>query len=74
GSLGAWLGGMSGFDALSVAIGMNARGAMEIILAMIGMRLGIISTQVFAVLVLVAIVTSLMTAPLLKWRIARERR
>ncbi|MBM4048717.1 MAG: hypothetical protein FJ279_26740, partial [Planctomycetes bacterium] len=54
GSLGAWLGGMSGFDALSVAIGMNARGAMEIILAMIGMRLGIISTQVFAVLVLVA--------------------
>jgi Kef-type K+ transport system membrane component KefB len=41
GSLGAWLGGMSGFDALSVAVGMNARGAMEIILAMIGMWIGI---------------------------------
>ena len=50
----------------SLAIGtlMNARGLMELILVDIGLRRGVILQPVFAMLVLMAIVTTLMATPL----------
>jgi len=42
---------------------MNARGAMEIVVAMIGLSLGILTPQMFSIIVMVAIVTSFL-APL----------
>lgn len=48
------------WTALSFGAGLNARGAMEIIIATIGLRLGILSQDMFSIIVVMAIVTSLM--------------
>ena len=53
----------------SLAIGtlMNARGMMELIIINIGLERGIITPQLFAILVVMAVATTLMTSPLLGW-------
>ncbi|HEY6561066.1 MAG TPA: cation:proton antiporter [Polyangiaceae bacterium] len=56
---GLW-GGMSFWEALSIAVAMNARGAMGLVAAMIGLSLGILNQQMFSIIVVVAIVTSFM--------------
>ena len=73
GTLGARIGGLSRWDALSVGIGVNVRGAMELLIATIGLRLGLITQPVFTALVFIAIVTSLMAGPLLQWSIRKRR-
>ncbi|HUG86126.1 MAG TPA: cation:proton antiporter [Euzebya sp.] len=62
--LGTW-------EALSLGAGMNARGAVEIIIATIGLNLGVLSTEMFTIIVMVAIVTSLMAPPILRFTIPR---
>lgn len=62
-SLGAAWGGMRFWEGASLAVAMNARGAMEIVVATIGLSLGILSPQMFSIIVMVAIITSFM-APL----------
>lgn len=62
----------------AVAIGalMNARGLMELIIINIGLQRGVINTQLFSILVVMAIFTTLMATPLFEWaygRHARER-
>jgi Kef-type K+ transport system membrane component KefB/nucleotide-binding universal stress UspA family protein len=56
---GLW-GGMRFWEAFSIAIAMNARGAMELVVAIVGLSLGIINQQMFSIIVVVAIVTSFM--------------
>jgi Kef-type K+ transport system membrane component KefB/nucleotide-binding universal stress UspA family protein len=62
-SLGAIWGGFRFWEAASLAVAMNARGAMEIVVATIGLNLGILGPEMFSIIVMVAIVTSFM-APL----------
>ena len=57
-------------EGLTVAAGMNARGGMEIIVATIGLSLGVLTAEMYAVIVMVAIITSLMTPPMLNWLLA----
>ncbi len=64
--LGAKWAGLGKWEALSLGAGMNARGAVEIIIATIGLRLGVLSTEMYTIIVMVAIVTSLMAPPLLR--------
>jgi hypothetical protein len=45
---------------------MNTRGLMELIVLNVGLDLGVISPTLFTMLVLMAIVTTVMTVPLLK--------
>jgi Kef-type K+ transport system membrane component KefB/nucleotide-binding universal stress UspA family protein len=59
------------WTALSLGAGMNARGAMEIIVATIGLRLGILSQDMFSIIVLMAMVTSLLAPPTLRWALSR---
>ena len=66
-SAGAMIFGLKPRESLAVAIGMNARGGMEIIVALIGLSLGVLTQEMYAIIVMVAIVTSLMTPPLLSW-------
>ncbi len=65
-SIGARLGGMSRNHALAVGFGMNARGAMEIILGTLALNAGVISKPIFVALVIMALVTSLTSGPLMK--------
>jgi Kef-type K+ transport system membrane component KefB len=57
--------GMDWRDSFALGALMNTRGLMELIVLNIGYDLGILSSEIFAILVLMAIVTTLMTAPLL---------
>lgn len=59
------------WTSLSFGAGLNARGAMEIIIATIGLQLGILSPDMFSIIVVMAMVTSLMAPPALRWVLAR---
>lgn len=58
-------------NALSLAVMMNTRGLMEIIVLNVGLELGVISPTMYSMFVIMALVTTLATAPLLNW-IARR--
>ncbi|MFI2665348.1 cation:proton antiporter [Micromonospora carbonacea] len=60
--------------ALRVGALMNARGLMQLIALNVGLEAGIVNGSLFTVLVLVALVTTLMTTPLLSWIERREAR
>jgi len=65
-SIGARIGGMSKNHSLAVGFGMNARGAMEIILGTLALNAGLISKPIFVALVIMALITSLTSGPLMK--------
>jgi len=67
---GALIDGLSFREALATGVGMNARGGMGIIVALIGLSLGVLTREMYAILIIMAIVTSLMTPPLLSWLLA----
>jgi Kef-type K+ transport system membrane component KefB/nucleotide-binding universal stress UspA family protein len=70
--LGArFIGGRDHWTSLSFGAGLNARGAMEIIIATIGLRLGILSQDMFSIIVVMAMVTSLMAPSALKWVLSK---
>ncbi len=72
--VGAYLGAratkLGRWEALALGAGMNARGAMEIIVATIGLSLGILTPAMYSIILMVAIVTSLMAPPLLRWTLS----
>jgi Kef-type K+ transport system membrane component KefB/mannitol/fructose-specific phosphotransferase system IIA component (Ntr-type) len=65
-SLGARLGGLRWRESAAVGFGLNARGAMEIILALIALDAGLIKEQLVVALVLMALGTSLLSGPVMK--------
>ncbi len=71
--LGSWAAGVSHWERLAMGSGMNARGAMEIVVATVGLGLGILTVEVYSIIVMVAIVTSLMAPPLLRWTLSKVR-
>jgi Kef-type K+ transport system membrane component KefB len=58
---------MGHWESLSLGAGMNARGAMEIIVATIGLSRGILTPEMYSIILMVAVVTSLMAPPILRW-------
>lgn len=72
-TLGGLWGGMRPLEALAIAIAMNARGAMELVVATIGLSLGILNPPMFSMIVVVAIVTSFMAPIGLKLIMPRVR-
>lgn len=56
--------GISGRESMGIGILMNARGLMELIIINIGLQRGIISEGLFATLVIMAVVTTLMASPI----------
>ena len=55
--------GIPNREAMGIGILMNARGMMELIIINIGRERGLISDELFAMLVIMAVVTTLMTSP-----------
>lgn len=74
--VGSKLAGKPRWDALNLAIAMNARGGPGIILAVVSLRAAIINEQFYTLLVMLSILTSIMAAIWLKfvlrnqWRLA----
>lgn len=65
--IGARLGGMSKPESMAIGFGMNSRGAMEIILGLLALQAKIINEEVFVALVVMALVTSLVSAPMMSF-------
>jgi len=59
--------GMGWKDSFSIGVLMNTRGLVELIVLNIGYDLGILSPRIFTMMVLMALVTTFMTGPILSW-------
>ncbi|MET9301013.1 cation:proton antiporter [Micromonospora aurantiaca] len=68
---GARLSGLNRWEGLAIGAGMNSRGVVEVVVALTGLRLGVLNTATYTIVVLVAIVTSLMAPPLLRYTMTR---
>ena len=64
-ALAARMVGQSWKDSLSIGVLMNTRGLMQLIVLNIGYDLGILTPEIFAMMVLMALVTTFMTGPAL---------
>jgi mannitol/fructose-specific phosphotransferase system IIA component (Ntr-type) len=71
---GARLGGMDRTSSLAVGLAMNARGAMEIILGILALQAGLIRENMFVAMVIMALFTSLMSAPSIHFLVRRRRK
>jgi Kef-type K+ transport system membrane component KefB len=71
GSIGAKLGGLPRWEAVAVGVGLNARGAMELVIAAIGLSIGVLNEATYAIIVLIAVLTTVMAAPLLTYCVGR---
>jgi Kef-type K+ transport system membrane component KefB len=65
--------GVPSREALGIGTLMNVRGLMELIILNIGLQRGIISPALFAMLVVMALVTTLMASPTFSWLVGRTR-
>jgi Kef-type K+ transport system membrane component KefB len=66
--------GHSWREATAVGALMNTRGLMELIVLNIGLDLGVISPALFAMMVIMALVTTMMTGPILHFLLPRDPR
>lgn len=64
-TVAARLTGLGWRDATAIGVLMNTRGLMELIVLNIGLDLGVISPTLFTMMVLMALVTTFMTTPIL---------
>jgi Kef-type K+ transport system membrane component KefB len=65
--ISARLTGMSWRDASALGILMNTRGLMELVVLNIGLDRGAVSPELFSMMVLMALITTFMTSPLIEW-------
>lgn len=68
---GGWFGGLRAREAVALATGMNARGSTEVIVATIGLSMGALSQDLFTMIVTMALVTTLLMPPTLRWALGR---
>ena len=66
--------GMEWRESTAIGILMNTRGLMELVILNLGRDMGIIPDKVFAMMVLMALITTAMTTPLLNWVYPRHLR
>lgn len=70
--LAARASGLPNREALGIGTLMNARGLMELIIINIGLQRGVISPELFAILVIMAVLTTLMASPFFDWLVPGE--
>jgi len=64
--LASWLAGMELREAAGLGTLMNTRGLMELVILNIGLDVKVISPALFSMMVVMALVTTFMTTPLLE--------
>jgi Kef-type K+ transport system membrane component KefB/nucleotide-binding universal stress UspA family protein len=68
---GGWFGGLTARESTALAMGMNARGSTEVIVATIGLSMGLLSQNLFTMIVAMALITTIAMPPTLRWALAR---
>jgi nucleotide-binding universal stress UspA family protein len=69
--IGGRLGGLTFRESLALGCGMNARGSTEVIIATIGLSMGVLSQSLYTVIVAMAVITTMAMPPTLRWALAR---
>ncbi|UQR62094.1 cation:proton antiporter [Bradyrhizobium sp. C-145] len=69
--VGGTLGGLNARESLALASGMNARGSTEVIIATIGLSIGVLSQNLFTMIVTMAILTTMAMPPMLRAALAK---
>jgi Kef-type K+ transport system membrane component KefB/nucleotide-binding universal stress UspA family protein len=69
--LGGSLGGLNRYECFALASGMNARGSTEVIIATIGLSMGVLSQNLFSMIVTMAILTTIAMPPMLRAALSR---
>ncbi len=69
--IGGRIGGMNFAESLALGCGMNARGSTEVIIASIGASMGVLSRDLFTVIVIMAVITTVAMPPTLRWALSR---
>ena len=64
--IGAKFAGLSNQEGAALGAGLNARGAMEVVIATVGLGIGVLNDAAYTVIVLMAMVTSIMAPPTLR--------
>ena len=64
---GARLGGFTWRESIAAGFGMNARGAIEIIMGLVALEYKLINETIFVSLVIMALVTSMASGPIMKY-------
>ncbi|HEY9871786.1 MAG TPA: cation:proton antiporter [Candidatus Obscuribacterales bacterium] len=70
GYIGGRIGGLNTWESLSVGIGTNTYGAMGLIFAILGFSLGILSVDMYSMIIVMAMLTTCMAPPLLSWSLS----
>lgn len=71
-TLASWLSGMPLRESAGLGTLMNTRGLMELVILNIGLDIGVISPALFSMMVIMALVTTFMTTPVLQLICVRE--
>src|SRR6266567_1982709 len=69
--VGGALGGLTRKECFALACGMNARGSTEVIIATIGLSMGVLSQNLFSMIVTMAILTTMAMPPMLRAALSR---
>ncbi|WP_231515718.1 cation:proton antiporter [Herbidospora cretacea] len=69
--LGARTSRLSSWEGVALGACLNARGVIEVVIAMVGLRLGVLNAEMYTILILMAVLTSLMAPPILRLAMAR---
>jgi K+:H+ antiporter len=63
---GARLSRLGRWEAIALGAGLNSRGVIQIVIATVGLRMNVLTAGSYSIIVVVAIVTSMMAAPILR--------
>ena len=69
--LGGEIGGLTRRESLALACGMNARGSTEVIVASIGLSMGALTQNLYTMIVVMAVTTTMIMPPMLRWALSR---
>ncbi|TMJ32002.1 MAG: potassium transporter [Alphaproteobacteria bacterium] len=69
--IGGRLGGLTTWESIALATGLNARGSTEVIIASIGLAMGALSRELYTMIVAMAVVTTMVMPPMLRWVMAK---
>jgi nucleotide-binding universal stress UspA family protein len=69
--IGGTIGGLSRAESLALGCGMNARGSTEVIVATLGLSTGLLSQNLFTLIVAMAIITTTAMPTMLRWALKR---
>jgi len=69
--LGGGVSGLTWRESVALGCGMNARGSTEVVVATIGLSTGALSQTLFTMILAMAVVTTMVMPPMLRWALAR---